>query len=62
MKYIGQNNSSKKEFCKNIGRIYHNLVLKTSSQIIPIRQIYASHKLKNIPEENLKFLTVLKIN
>jgi hypothetical protein len=52
MKYIGQNNSSKKDFCKNIGRIYHNLV--------PIRQIYASHNLKNILEENIKFLTVFK--
>jgi len=29
--------------------------VKTSSQIIPIRQIYASHNLKNIPGENLNF-------
>jgi hypothetical protein len=55
MKNIGQNNSSKKDFCKNKGRIYHNLVLKTSSQIIPIRQTYVSHNLKNIPKENLNF-------
>jgi len=55
MKHIGQNNSRKKDFYKNKGKIYHNLVLKTSSQIIPIRQIYASHNLKNIPDENLNF-------
>jgi hypothetical protein len=25
MKNIGQNNSSKKDFCKNISRVYHNI-------------------------------------
>jgi hypothetical protein len=33
-KKIRQNNGSKKDFCKNKDIIYHNLVLKTSSQII----------------------------
>jgi hypothetical protein len=25
MKNIGQNNSSKKDFCKNISKVYHNI-------------------------------------
>jgi len=35
MKHIGHNNSSKKDFGKNKGRIYKNLVQQQSSQNNP---------------------------
>jgi len=46
MKNIGQNNSSKKDFCKNISRVYHNISPKKSSQVLPKKNRYASHNSK----------------
>jgi hypothetical protein len=46
MKNIGQNNSSKKDFYKNISRVYDNISPKKNHHKYSQKNRYASHNLK----------------
>jgi hypothetical protein len=51
MKNIRQNNSSKKDFCKNISIVYHNISpKKKSSQVLP-KKIDMHHIIPKLKRE-----------